>query len=78
MKAAAAQRALDPGRRGTIREVTDVVRRLGFHLHALFTSYEGVSPGMRRLVIRTTTEGDFDALRNVLESVHRDVTFRKG
>jgi acetoin utilization protein AcuB len=65
-------------RSGTVREVTDVARRLGFHLKTILTSYEGVPKGMRRVVIRTTTEGDFEALRSVLEAVYRDVEILKG
>jgi acetoin utilization protein AcuB len=65
-------------RSGTVREVTDVARRLGFHLKTILTSYEGVPKGLRRVVIRTTTEGDFEALRSVLEAVYRDVDIIQG
>jgi len=63
-------------RPGTIREVTDVVRRHGFHLHGLLTSYEGVAEGMRRVVVRTAGEGDFAALRAELAAAHPDLHAR--
>jgi len=53
---------------GTIREITDIVRRHGFHLRGILSSYEGVAKGSRRVVIRTSTEGDFPALRADLEA----------
>ena len=33
-------------RPGTIREVTDIVRRHGFHLRGILSSYEGVPKGL--------------------------------
>ena len=60
-------------RPGSIREVTDVVRRHGFHIHGLLTSYEGVPAGMRRVVVRTSPEGDFPALKAALEGAFRNV-----
>ena len=58
---------------GTIREVADIVRRHGFHLRGILSSYEGVPEGVRRLVIRTSVEGDFAALRADLEAAYRSV-----
>ena len=60
-------------RPGSIREVTDVVRRHGFHLQGLLTSYEGLPAGARRVVVRTTPEGDFAALRAELEGAFKHV-----
>lgn len=65
-------------RPGTIREVTDLVRSSGFHLQAILSSYEGVAKGCRRLVVRTTKEGDFEALRAALETSCRDVRITTG
>jgi acetoin utilization protein AcuB len=62
---------------GTIREVTDVVRRHGFHLHGLLSSYEGVPKGSRRVVIRTGVEGDFEALAAELGKAYRSVRFTR-
>ncbi|MHB8835295.1 MAG: CBS and ACT domain-containing protein [Candidatus Methylomirabilia bacterium] len=65
-------------RPGTIREVTDLVRSSGFHLQGILSSYEGVAKGSRRVVVRTTKEGDFEALRGALEAACRDVRITKG
>ena len=63
---------------GTIREVADIVRRHGFSLRGILTSYEGVPQGSRRLVIRTGTTGDFPALRAELETVYSSVRINQG
>jgi acetoin utilization protein AcuB len=63
---------------GTIRELTDIVRRHGFHLRGILTSYEGVPKSSRRVVIRTSTEGDFPALRADLEAAYTAVRINQG
>jgi acetoin utilization protein AcuB len=63
---------------GTIREVADIVRRHGFSLRGILTSYEGVRKGLRRVVIRTTPEGDFAALRADLEAAYEAVRINQG
>jgi len=63
---------------GTIREVTDIVRRHGFSLRGILTSYEGVPKGSRQLVIRTGTTGDFGALRSELEAAYSSVRINQG
>jgi acetoin utilization protein AcuB len=63
---------------GTIRELTDIVRRHGFHLRGILTSYEGVPRSSRRVVIRTSTEGDFPALRADLEAAYTAVRINQG
>jgi acetoin utilization protein AcuB len=65
-------------RPGSIREVTDIVRRHGFHLHGILTSYEGVPKGSRQVVVRTDTAGDYDALRADLEGAYSFVSVLKG
>ena len=65
-------------RPGTIREVTDIVRSSGFHLQAILSSYEGVPKGSRRVVIRTSSEGDFDALRAALEPAYPSLRITRG
>jgi acetoin utilization protein AcuB len=65
-------------RPGTIREVSDIIRRHGFHLQGILTSYEGVKEGSRRVVIRTTKIGDFKGLKDDLEDSFRNVQIRKG
>jgi len=64
-------------RAGTIRGVADIVRKHGFHLQGILTSYEGVRDGYRRVVIRTTEAGNFKALKDELENTYRDVQIRK-
>lgn len=65
-------------RAGSIREVADVIRNHGYHLHGILTSYEGVRNGMRRVVIRTSRTGNFKELKEDLEKNFRDVQIRKG
>jgi acetoin utilization protein AcuB len=65
-------------RPGTIREVADIVRRHGFHLQGLLTSYEGLREGYRNVVIRTTDIGDFRGLKEDLEDSYKNVQIKKG
>lgn len=65
-------------RPGSIREVTDLVRARGFSLHGILTSYEKVPKGSRSVVIRTGTEGDFEALRADLENAYPSLRIKKG
>lgn len=58
---------------GTIREITDIVRRHGFHLRGILSSYEGVTQGTRRVVVRTSSEGDSAGLRADLEAAYTAV-----
>ena len=64
-------------RAGTIREVADIIRKHGYHLHGILTSYEGVRNGLRKVVIRTSTEGDFKGLKAELEDTYREVKVLK-
>lgn len=63
---------------GTIRQITDIVRRHGFHLRGILSSYEGVPKGLRRVVIRTSTEGDFPALQADLDAAYTAVRINQG
>jgi acetoin utilization protein AcuB len=54
-------------RPGSIREVADIIRKHGFMLQSILTSYEGVEPGYRRVVIRTKGQGDFKGLKEEIE-----------
>jgi acetoin utilization protein AcuB len=65
-------------RPGSIREVADVIRRHGFHLQGILTSYEAVKQGLRRVVIRTSEMGDFKGLKQDLIDNFRNVQIRKG
>ena len=65
-------------RPGSIREVADIIRKHGFHLQGILTSYEGVREGYRKVMIRTTEMGDFKGLKSDLEDNYRNVQIRKG
>jgi acetoin utilization protein AcuB len=65
-------------RAGTIKDVADIIRRHGFRLRGILTSYEGVRDGYRRVVIRTRGRGDFNGLKAALEAAYRDVQINKG
>jgi len=65
-------------RPGSIREVADIVRRHGFHLQGILTSYEWTREGYRKVVIRTTDMGDFRGLKEELEDNYKNVQLRKG
>ena len=65
-------------RPGTIREVADIIRKHGFHLQGILTSYEATREGSRKIVIRTTEMGDFKALKQDLIDNYRNVQIRKG
>ena len=60
-------------RPGSIREVADIIRKHGFHLHGILSSYEGVRKGYRKVVIRTTETGDFEELKGELEDHYKNV-----
>ena len=65
-------------RPGTIREGADIVRRHGFHLQGILTSYEWTREGYRKVVIRTTDMGDFGGLKEDLEDNYKNVQIKKG
>lgn len=65
-------------RAGSIREVADIIRKHGYHLHGILTSYEGVKTGMRKVVIRTSRTGNFRELKENLENTYKGVQVRKG
>ena len=63
---------------GTIKDVADIIRRHGFRLRGILTSYEGVKDGYRKVVIRTRGRGNFNRLISELQETYRDVQVRKG
>jgi acetoin utilization protein AcuB len=63
---------------GSIREVADLIRRHGFQLHGILTSYEKVPKGSRSVVVRTGTAGDFDAMRAELAAAYPSLRIKKG
>ena len=65
-------------RPGTVKDVADIIRRHGFRLRGILTSYEGVKDGYRRVVIRTRGRGNFNRLISELQDTYREVQVRKG
>jgi acetoin utilization protein AcuB len=63
-----------PDRPGSIRDIANIVRSSGFSLMGILTSYEGAEKGLRRVVLRTSREGNFSALKAELESLYREVS----
>jgi len=65
-------------RPGSIKDAADIVRKHGFSLQSILTSYEGVKKGFRDIVVRTKGSGNFKALKEELESSYIGVKIRKG
>jgi len=65
-------------RPGSIKEVADIIRKHGFNLQSILTSYERVKEGYRNIVIRTKGSGDFRSFKAEIEATYRDVRIRKG
>jgi acetoin utilization protein AcuB len=62
---------------GSIKDVADIIRRYGFRLQGILTSYEGVRSGYRNVVIRTQGTGSFIGLKNELEKKYKGISIRK-
>jgi acetoin utilization protein AcuB len=65
-------------RPGSIRAIADVIRKHGFTLQSILTSYEKVKEGYRHIVIRTKGNGKFGALKAELMGTYTDVRITKG
>ncbi|MEW6600761.1 MAG: CBS and ACT domain-containing protein [Nitrospirota bacterium] len=65
-------------RPGSIKDAADIIRKHGFSLQSILTSYEGVRKGFRDIVVRTKGSGNFRALKEEMESVYTGVKIRKG
>jgi acetoin utilization protein AcuB len=65
-------------RPGSIKDVADIIRKCGFSLQSILTSYEKVREGHRNIVIRTKGSGNFKALRAELEGTYAGVRILKG
>jgi len=65
-------------RPGSVREVADIIRKHGFSLQSVLTSYEGVREGYRDVVIRTKGKGDFKSLKAELGNNFRTIQITKG
>jgi acetoin utilization protein AcuB len=65
-------------RPGSVREVADIIRKYGFSLQSILTSYERVDPGYRNVVIRAKGSGKFGSLKAELMGTYKGVKIRKG
>ena len=65
-------------RPGSIKDVADIVRKYGFSLQSILTSYERVKEGHRKIVIRTKGSGNFKALKAELDCTFTGVGILKG
>ncbi len=63
---------------GSIKDVADIIRKYGFTLQSILTSYEKVKEGYRNIVIRTKGSGNFKALKTELESTYTGIGILKG
>jgi len=65
-------------RPGSVREVADIIREHGFNLQSILTSYEGVEPGYRNVVIRANGSGKFGSLKADLMGAYQGIKIKKG
>jgi acetoin utilization protein AcuB len=65
-------------RPGSVREVADIIRKHGFSLQSILTSYEKAAKGYRNLVIRCYGEGKFGALKAEILGTFRGAKIDKG
>jgi acetoin utilization protein AcuB len=63
-------------RPGSIQELADIVRKHGFRLRSILTSYEVMKDGYRDVVIRTKGEGNFKGLKDELEKTYQNTRIR--
>jgi acetoin utilization protein AcuB len=61
---------------GSIKEISDIIRKHGFSLQSILTSYEGVKEGFRKVVIRTRGKGNVKKLRAEIEKTYKHVIIR--
>ena len=65
-------------RAGSVREVADIIRKYGFSLQSILTSYERVKSGHRNVVIRAKGSGQFGHLKAELTGTYKAVKINKG
>jgi acetoin utilization protein AcuB len=63
---------------GSIKDVADIIRKHGYNLKSVLTSYEGVKEGLRSVVIRMKGKGNFKGMKAELEGTFRGVQIKKG
>jgi len=65
-------------RPGAIKDISALIRKHGFSLQSILTSYEGIKKGQRKLVIRLKGPGNFKALEAELTATYIGVMIKKG
>jgi len=65
-------------RPGSVREVADIIRKHGFSLQSVLTSYERVDRGYRNVVIPAKGNGKFGSLKAELTGTYTGVKIKKG
>ena len=63
---------------GSIKDVADIIRKHGYKLQSVLTSYEKVKEGFRNIVIRMKGKGNFKEMKEELEGTYKGVKIRKG
>lgn len=63
---------------GSIKELADIIRKHGFSLKSILTSYEGAKKGTRNVVIRTGSAGNFKAMKAEVEGTYTKAGIIKG
>ncbi len=63
---------------GSLQEVSAIIRKHGFRLQSILTSYGEVKKGYRKLVIRLKGSGNFTAMKSELEGTSLGVKIKKG
>jgi acetoin utilization protein AcuB len=63
---------------GSIKGVADIIRKYGFRLQSVLTSYKKVKTGFRHIVIRMTSNGDFAGMKSALEKGYKGIKVIKG
>jgi acetoin utilization protein AcuB len=65
-------------RPGAIKDISTLIRKHGFNLQSIITSYEGIKKGHRKLVIRLKGRGNFRTLEAELVASYIGVKIKKG
>ncbi len=65
-------------RPGAIKDISTLIRKHGFSLQSILTSYEGIKKGHRKLVIRLKGRGNFRTLEAELVASYIGVKIKKG
>ncbi|HMK60980.1 MAG TPA: CBS and ACT domain-containing protein [Dissulfurispiraceae bacterium] len=66
-------------RPGSIKEVADIIRKHGFGLLSILTSYEGMDPGYRKIVIRARIDksDDFEGMKKDLTDQYKNIEIKR-